>query len=366
MVDNNKQYRDEKEGTTTRRTVLKTMGVAGAGLATSGGILAGDGGASTVARTGKGGVSGGTGATAGKVDRSGRSGHEISTPTTITASGVYEVVTDITSTGSQPCIEIQADDVTLQGNGHELSGDGNGIGVAVNLDATDGGLTIRESITVEDLHVTSFGTGIQYGSVSGGRIEGVTARNNGTGVRFLLGVTNVTLRNSTLADSSTGFETVGDPDVYGGPGGNLLEHNAIESNDVGIDLGFSTTDHEFVRNRIAGNGGGARHRRVDSNGHTYSRNVICANPDYGIRNEDKPAEGGIPAFEDVVEATDNYWGAANGPSSIGTPASPFEDPVTGALADGDGDGISESLDPGIANVRFDPFLASAPADAGLQ
>lgn len=40
--------------------------------------------------------------------------------------------------------------------------------------------------------------------------------------------------------------------------------------------------------------------------------------------------------------------------------------MTGVPADGDGDAISESLDPGIANVHFDPYLASAPADAGLE
>jgi len=366
MVADNDLGQGETNRARTRRGVLKAVSVGIAGLGISSGPVSGEPATSRAELTGTGAMVGKTGAANSDACTSALSSHTISDCTTITSPGTYEVVADITATGDQPCIEIRADDVTLRGNGHEISGTGDGIGIAANLDSTDGGLTIRESIRIEDLTVTDFGTGIHYADVSGGRIEGVTARNNGLGVGFRYGVAGVTVRNSTLADSHTGFRTIGDTNVWGGPGSNVLEHNAIEANDVGIDLGFSTNNHDFLRNRIVGNGGGARHRTLDSSGHTYCGNVICANPDYGIRNEDLPAQGGIPAWEDVVEATDNYWGAANGPSSIGAPSSAFEDPTTGALADGDGVGISESLDPGVANVRFDPFLTSAPADAGLQ
>lgn len=368
MVSNDDHSGHEEPGTSTRRTLLKTVGAAGVGLAVSIDRLRGrEGGpADTDPRSAALMDQTTTGRTTGSTDAATLSGHQINSCTTITSPGTYDVVADITSTGTGACIEIRADDVTLRGNGHELTGDGTGIGVATNLRPGVQPLPhpIRTNIVVENLHVSNFGTGIRYDGVSSGRIEDLTARSNGICVLFFIAVAGVTVRNSTLTDSGSGFVTNGDFDVWGGPGNNLLEHNAITANGDGILLGRSTSGHEFTRNRIVGNGAGATHEALDSQGHTYSNNVICRNRTHGIRNEDKPAEGEIPAFEDTVAATDNYWGAANGPSSIGNPASPFTDPVTGAPADGDGDAISESLSPGVANVHFDPFLASAPGDAG--
>lgn len=361
--------RSSSAGTaSTRRRFLKTIGAATA--------LVGVGSGQGVARTVPSGEGGSRGsATPRNVGQSNRknavgslTSHEISSCTTITSPGTYEVVDDISSTGSGVCIDVQADDVTIQGNGYTLSGDGNGTGVGANLGATSSGpITFRENVVVEDLSVTGFDTAIGYEEISGGRVEGVTARENGTGIALRYGVFGLTVRDSTLADSGVGFGTVGDPDVYGGPGNVLFEYNDVESNDRGISLGHGTSDHEFVCNRIVGNSGGARHSGYDTQGHTYDGNVICSNRDYGLLNVDNPAqEDGIPAFEDVVEATNNYWGAPDGPSSIGDPATPYEDPVTGALADGSGDGVSESLDDGISNVHFDPFETSPPAGAGQR
>ncbi|MBX0293925.1 NosD domain-containing protein [Haloarcula nitratireducens] len=349
--------------TRSRRRFLETVGATGGLLA----VGSGQGVASTdpsaeeasleaVGRDGTGGDAVGS-----------LTGHEISSCTTITSPGTYDVVDDISSAGSGVCIDVRADDVTIRGNGYALSGDGGGTGVGANLGATSGGpITIRENVEVEDLTVNGFETAVGYEEVTGGRVEGVTARGNGTGVSLRYGVTDVTVRNSTLADSGVGFRTVGSPNVYGGPENNTFEYNDVESNDRGIWLGLITTDHDISCNRIVGNRGGAFHSGGETRGHVYDGNVICSNSEYGLRNVDNPPEDGIPAFEDVVEATGNYWGASDGPSSVGDPATPYEDPVTGALADGGGDGVSESLDAGIANVHFDPFEASQPAGAGRR
>lgn len=358
---------EQEPGSSTRRTVLKTLGAAGAGLAVSSDRLRGGEGGTADATPQNAALRDRTrGRVTGSMEAAEQSGHKITSCTTITAPGTYEVVADITSTGTGACIEIRADNVTLRGNGHELSGDGNGVGVATNSSPRVQPLPhpTRRNVVVENLHVTNFSTGIRYDWVSGGRIEDLTARSNGIGVLFFLFVTGVTVRNSTLADSGSGFVTQGHFNVWGGPSNNTLEHNAITANSDGILLGRSTGHHDFLRNRIVGNDGGAKHAPLDATAHRYRNNVICRNQNHGIRNEDQPAAGGIPAFEETVSATDNYWGASNGPSSIGTPPSPFTDPVTGTPADGDGDAISESLTAGVANVRFDPFLSSAPPNAG--
>ncbi|MBV0923215.1 right-handed parallel beta-helix repeat-containing protein [Halomicroarcula limicola] len=354
--------------TESRRRFLKTAGAAGALLA----VGSGQGVASTdpspegATREAVGGDGTGGGSTGGDAARS-LTSHEISSCTTITSPGTYEVVGDIASTGSGVCIDVQADDVTIRGNGYTLSGDGSGTGVGANLGATSGGpIPIRENVEVEDLTVTGFETAIGYEEVTGGRVEGVTARENGTGVSLRYGVTDVAVRDSMLADSGIGFRTVGSPNVYGGPENNTFEYNDVESNDRGIWLGLITIDHELSCNRIVGNRGGVLHSGGETRGHVYDGNVICSNSEYGLRNVDNPPEDGIPAFEDVVEATGNYWGASDGPSSIGDPATPYEDPVTGALADGGGDGVSESLDAGVSNVHFDPFETSSLPSAGRR
>lgn len=59
---------------------------------------------------------------------------------------------------------------------------------------------------------------------------------------------------------------------------------------------------------------------------------LVGNREYGVRND----------LEQVVDARFNYWGASNGPSSPPDPDAPFADPVTGRLADGSGDAVSES------------------------
>lgn len=367
MIDGSESGRNGDRSGTTRRTVLKTAGVVGVGLSINSGTITGrevnvpgsdPGNVAPVGDVERGSVS-------GTNDTTDPASHEINSCTTITSPGTYDVVADITTTGPGPCIDIQAHDVTLRGNGHELRGDGNGIGVAANLDpiTDEGNFTDLENISVENIQVSNFRTGIRYESVFFGKIANVTARTNG-GCVFLGYQGGTTLRNCTLADSRVGFGTGrGDPDFQGGPG-STLKHNRIVSNEVGIGLGFGTHG-QFVRNRIVGNRGGALHSFWDTSG-SYSGNVICNNQEYGIFNEDRPAHDDFPAFEDIVGATDNYWGAANGPSSFGTPESPYTDPITGEPADGDGDAITESLERGVANVHFDPFLTAAPADAGLE
>jgi hypothetical protein len=86
--------------------------------------------------------------------------------------------------------------------------------------------------------------------------------------------------------------------------------------------------------------------------------VVARNTEFGV--------GYVSASEPtrVVDARGNYWGAANGPGSPDGSGAPLRDPVTGALADGDGDTVSprpESND--VSSVRFDPFLSAEPEAA---
>ncbi|MFC7319080.1 hypothetical protein ACFQPE_20125 [Halomarina halobia] len=78
----------------------------------------------------------------------------------------------------------------------------------------------------------------------------------------------------------------------------------------------------------------------------------------------------IPFFRDdepdtPVNATHNYWGASDGPSSnTDTPDHYYADPVTGRLANSSGNPISGRVDgdPNESNVHFDPFLTENPSE----
>lgn len=318
---------------------------------------------------------------------------EIDSCTVIDEPGEYELVADIepdevvdtddpTQAGPEDvsCIEIRASDVTLHGNGHTIDGhaaqEGNGreghaIGVNTYFEYSD--LEMVENVVIEDVHVTGFETGVRFEAIDGGRITDIIARDNRDGIGFHLGgVSRIDVENNRLVENGAGFNTYGDPDVSGGPYANTVEHNDIESNATGVRLGHETHDHTFRYNRIVGNGNGVGHSALFTSGNDYHHNAICGNERYGIHNPDVFFSDVVGEtdddfrIEDVVNATENYWGATNGPSSYGDPAEPFTDPETGRPADGDGDAISESLDPGVANVRFDPFLEEFPEDAGAD
>jgi len=65
-------------------------------------------------------------------------------------------------------------------------------------------------------------------------------------------------------------------------------------------------------------------------------NSLTGNTDYGLYIDDSTV---------TVDATDNWWGHASGPSGA------VADPVTSRIADGTGDAVSE-------NVHFDPWLTA--------
>lgn len=343
--------RRTRRGSSSRRLFLRALGAAGVG------IVAGSSGA------------------AGQ-----DSPTEIDGCTTITDPGEYVLAGDVSPTAvdGYGCVDVRAGDVVLDGRGHAIDGSeaaddehARAAGIAVNPEGTfEPDARPVENVTVRNVTVTGFTTGIRYESVDGGRIAGVETPDDGVGVNLLFGARGITIEDSRLSDSGTGVDLLGDPDVYGGPSGVTVTNNDVEGNDVGIRLGHEATDNAIEHNRIVGNGVGAV-QGVFARDNALRRNVICGNA-YGVRNVDEFARDVLGddaddlRFEDVVEATENYWGASDGPSSDGDPAEPFADPVTGALADGAGDAVSESLDPGVANVRFDPFLDTYPEGAGAD
>ena len=139
---------------------------------------------------------------------------------------------------------------------------------------------------------------------------------------------DVTVQDNTVTDTSeVGLEI--DSEVGSG----------ASSQSGRVDITKNNISSAATTVRINDDGG-----PVD--GIDLSNNRFDAN-DWGVENLNTTAG--------YVNATDNYWGASDGP---GSPAD-LEDPVTGALADGGGSNVTERGG-GVSNVHFDPYLTSPP------
>lgn len=151
--------------------------------------------------------------------------------------------------------------------------------------------------------------------VLGNRMTGTDIR-PGTHVRRS---TSTVIRGNIIADKGIGV-SLQDADRTS------VEFNSIRDNRIGT--------------RLLGSGAAT----TAINGNNFRRNA-----EYGVQNE-------VP---EIVDGRFNYWGTSSGPSSPDPDAS-VADPVTGELADGTGNAVSESPDrAGVSNVRFDPWSRRA-------
>jgi hypothetical protein len=287
--------------------------------------------------------------------------------------GEYELVADLApdSLDQKACIIIDSDGVTLQGNGHTIDVSDTLFEppndyewpymhscIAVNSSGPD----VYWTTAVHDVVVQGGDIGI-YSPLSGyGEYTDITAVENNYGFDFY--ANRNTLNNCVIEDSDVGVSASGDDVVYGGSDV-TLEYCTIRDSVIGIWTGHASRA-DVTATRILDNGIGLSASRI-ANAVTIEDSHICRNEDYGVWGHSDPGyPGDEPPMQAEVTATDNYWGAANGPSSFGNPEEPFVDPETGRPADGDGDAISQGLEPGVSNVRFDPFRESTLDDIGAS
>ncbi|MFU8867347.1 right-handed parallel beta-helix repeat-containing protein [Natronococcus sp.] len=317
----------------------------------------------------------------------------IDSPTVIEEPGEYELVADLEpdSLDQPACVVVDSDGVTLRGNAHTIDVSEATVerfgrparpsGIVVNPDP--GGQEVNWETTIEDVELRGGNAGIYAQLSLGGRYRNITAAENDSGFEFY--VDGGTLENCLVEDNWRGIHLDGNPDFWGGSDA-VLENCTMRQNGregdgertgAGIHVGHGSRA-SIDSGRIVGNGNGITASAWET--HTdVSESHICYNDHYGI---EAGTEQGFeaddeywPPMQGTVDATDNYWGAANGPSSrvtvewrqrVEEADEPFMDPETGQPADGDGDAISESLDAGVSNVYFDPFSEVPLEDVGAQ
>lgn len=141
-------------------------------------------------------------------------GVRIDSCTIIDDPGLYLLNETINSSTIDSCIRITASDVLLRGQGFTVNGvdrDRNSVGIEVETDEA------RRNVTVKNLTVTRWDTGIQFGTndsnrIRKGTIRNVTAsRNRGPGIA-VSGGTNNQFRNNTLENNTDALVLDGSSD----------------------------------------------------------------------------------------------------------------------------------------------------------
>lgn len=105
----------------------------------------------------------------GLVGTASAANHAIESCTTITESGEYDLASDLQHAGNNfdPCIDVQANDVTIDGNGYSISGGEEVIVSGIHVDDYD-------NLTVSDVGVTGFWVGVDVEDAGGVTVQDTT------------------------------------------------------------------------------------------------------------------------------------------------------------------------------------------------
>lgn len=207
------------------------------------------------------------------------------------------------------------------------------------------------AIQVSASQSTIHGNEIRSGDNSWG--HGITLSGNATGTHITENTISIT------GDSGIRVNTTGTSDAS-----NVIANNTIESAEVGVYVVENSIPLDIEYNEFPNTKKGIRiNHRASCYGIGEGADVVSVH-----WNSFEGTRVGINNLDDgVVNATNNYWGASNGPASANDTDAPFEDPETGTLADGDGSAVSEHPnEPGVSNVHFDTWLDEPPAEAGAS
>ena len=180
----------------------------------------------------------------------------------INAPGYYKLGEDILNCTTKQCITITASDVVLDGAGHTIDGGD------ANASIERFGIYVKNSsielsnVTVKNLNVTGWNTGIYFYGVKNSRIENNQVNNNKNGI-YLDYSNHISLTNNTVYNNSDGI-------YYWYASRTNITNNTVYNNSArGINLMVSHDN--TLTNNIINNNSGAGIRFEASNNNT----LIC-------------------------------------------------------------------------------------------
>lgn len=154
---------------------------------------------------------------------------DVTGPVVIDRPGTYVLQKDIISTSEPVCIEIRSSDVTLEGNGHVISGKdiSNSCGVLVHGESTLSNVNVR-NVVVRDWYF-----GVYYWGAKQGSIRNVDATGNFFGISLNPGA-GVSINDNVLRGNTHGL-------VLTSSTGTTISGNRISGNErEGISFASSS------------------------------------------------------------------------------------------------------------------------------
>jgi len=186
------------------------------------------------------------------------------------------------------------------------------------------------------------------GTIIGNEVSGAFLESgdwSGSGI-IVAGSSNVVATNNHVDDCEGGIQIVGYAEYRGGPAAEdtLIENNLVENCDAGISVQGNSIGTIIRHNDVLNNDVGIESMAYDiswdhstPSGTEVRYNNIVGNTDYGVRSVIYWHDTGeVPAEE--VDATNNWWGHASGPSGPDGRTNP-DDVVIGK-----GDAVSDNVD----------------------
>ncbi len=216
--------------------------------------------------------------------------------TTIDVPGNYHLDADIINSTASVCINITANNVSFDGQGHKIDGvDSSGShGISISRSSLENTYVIIRECTLTDWYM-----GIYLSQANNNTIEGCNAFSNSKGV-YLSYTYNNTIENSNISSN-------GDTGVYLGTSDRhcVVKDNTINSNNCGIRV--SETDNLIENNTLDYNGVGAEICCTSAVNNTLYYNTIKGN-DYGIELGDQTGINGPNTFyNNYINNTNNYY-----------------------------------------------------------
>ncbi|MFB6178265.1 MAG: right-handed parallel beta-helix repeat-containing protein [Halorientalis sp.] len=125
---------------------------------------------------------------------------------TITEPGAYDLTANVSGSADTSCLRIETSNVTLDGHGHAIRATqaSGTTGTGVLVASADGNRL--QNVTVRDLRVSNWETGVAFRDVNGGAIRDVTATESRNGL-VLTDSSQVTVRNVTAINNEGGVLT---------------------------------------------------------------------------------------------------------------------------------------------------------------
>jgi parallel beta-helix repeat protein len=232
----------------------------------------------------------------------------------VTVTCGFSVVADLKLGNDLVCegngLIINADGITIDLNGHSLTGSGSGEGIA---------LRVRQNVAIIGGTIRGFTTGLLVANSSGVLVKGIRLTENREGI-FLNGssdnvvkeneawqnqlrgimvrpsTTRVSTRNlikeNLIRENPSGILVFGQPGntfkenwisessfaaidlTGGGASGNLFQENVLEKSEAGISFGPGWTGNDFVENRLVQNTCGMSGPTA---GNAFKENLLLGN-----------------------------------------------------------------------------------------